>query len=193
MYKYEKARLLEALLAVHWHRTTEVNWTMLFTPLEHLTSGKFTVLEAVDGQPLMYLHHGKSQWYYNQGNLQFFTSWAFPYLNPKRISKDVPIILPPHFHLWYTCIYVHHRKVIDLWIWKLFSFATHTTSKLLHLNSCAVLHTIITWASHHLPQVDCYIMLPIDCSRPILNLLISSMFWFNMKLALMKLLHVKNK
>lgn len=56
---YEKARLLEALLAIHWHSITEVDQKP--PCIGHLTSGKFTVLEAVDGQPLKYLHHGKYQ------------------------------------------------------------------------------------------------------------------------------------
>lgn len=63
----------------------------------------------------------------------------------------------------------------------------------LFINSCAALHTIIIWATHHLPQVDDYTVLPVECSRPIFNLLRSSMFWFNMKPELMKLLLVKNK
>lgn len=56
------------------------------------------------------------------------------------------------------------------------------------INTYTILHTAVIWATHHLPQVDHYIISPIECSRPILIFLISSVLWSNMKLALMKLL-----
>lgn len=56
---------------------------------DHLTSEKFTVLEAVDGQSLMYLHNGKSQRYYNQGNI-IFRELSFSLLECQMDFKEWP-------------------------------------------------------------------------------------------------------
>lgn len=47
------------------------------------------------------------------------------------------------------------------------------------LKSCAILHTNTIWATHHLPQVDHYIILSMHCSRLfwILFLLSSNLTW----------------
>lgn len=52
------------------------------------------------------------------------------------------------------------------------------------INTYTVLCTTIIWATHHLPQVDHYLISLIECSRPILIFLISSdliwnLHWWN--------------
>lgn len=47
------------------------------------------------------------------------------------------------------------------------------------INTYTILHTTVIWATHHLPQVDHYVISSIECSRPFyfLFLLCSDLIW----------------
>lgn len=159
----------------------------------HLTTGNFTALDAVGGQPLKYLSHGKYQWYYTVK--EFFMCWAFPSLYAKWISKKSPkncnFLISICSISSCSCTTERSQK---------YGFGRYfllqpmlQANCFLLINTYTVLCTTVIWATHHLPQVDHYLISLIECSRPILIFLISSTFWSNMKPALMKLLYIKPK
>lgn len=159
----------------------------------HLTSENFTVLEAVDGQALKYLYHEKYQWYYTIKEVFHELSFSLfvSQMDSKKSPKDSIFFISICSVSSCRCTTERSRK---------YRFGRYfllqrmlQANCFLLINTYTILHTTVIWATHHLPQVDHYIISLIECSRPSLIFIIYSMLWSIMKLALMKLLHVKHK